>query len=884
MLEATQIKPDIWWVGGIDWNARLFHGYTTELGITYNAYLIIDEKITLIDTTKAPFAQDLIDRISTIVDPKKIDYLVSNHVEMDHSGSIPAIMKVAPNATIVTSAPQGLKGLKAHYGDAYEYMGVKTGDTLNIGKRTLEFIQTPMVHWPDNMVTYSSYDKILFSNDAFGQHIATSKRFDVDNDKCEVMKQAKKYYANIVQPYGMQVGKAMKAIGELDFDMVAPSHGVIWTEYAREIFENYASWSVAEVKDKAIIVFDSMWHSTETMARAICEGFIEQGVEAHLYDVKANHPSDIMTEFLDSKYVAIGSPTLNSQMLPPVAGFLTYMKGLSAKNHMRIGIPFGSYGWAPLGPKNVASEMEAAGFELPVSVITCNYLPSEEFLVDLREKVADIIKSQSAEKQQQWQGYTQFILMVFIKITKEVASVFMDIAISIIVTFLLTLANGFFSAAEMALVNAKRSLLERDAEEGDFKAQSALDLSSDSGEFLAAIQVAITLVGFFASAFAATSLSQPFSAWLEGLGFHVGHILAPVLITLIVSFVSIVVGELVPKRIALANAEGVAKSVSGFLTGFLKVVKPLVWLTSRSSDGIAKLLGVASADNRQVVTEEEIKYMVTDADELTDEEKSMIHEIFDLGDTIAREVMVPRVDMTAMSDSSTCKEVLNTMRKTGYSRIPIYHDVVDRVIGVAHIKDIIAPILDQNAADKSIADYTRDATYVPDTKDIIPLLSEMQTSHDQMVIVVDEYGGTAGIVTIEDIVEEVVGEIEDEFDPDNKYLTQLSDREWLVDGRFSLDDAIELRWPIEDSEEFETIAGFVLDLADKLPEPGDVFIVDGYKFRVQTMRGRRIALLRVTAPTQAEMERIKAEKQEGEENQFCRVLPKDSSQSLGFIL
>lgn len=226
----------------------------------------------------------------------------------------------------------------------------------------------------------------------------------------------------------------------------------------------------------------------------------------------------------------------------------------------------------------------------------------------------------------------------------------------------------------------------------------------------------------------------------------------------------------------------------------------------------------------------------------------MIHEVIDLGDTIAREVMVPRVDMTAMEDTSTLSEVLTVMRRTGYSRIPIYHDSVDRIVGIAHIKDLISPILDDGRGSDAVAAHVRTADYVPDTKDIIPLLSEMQSSHDQMVIVVDEYGGTAGIITIEDIVEEVVGEIEDEFDPDNKYLTQLSDREWLVDGRFSIDDAIELGWPIEDNEEYETVAGFVLELADKLPRPGDVIEKDGYQFRVQSMRGRRLSMLRVIAP------------------------------------
>ncbi|HJA28042.1 MAG TPA: hemolysin family protein [Candidatus Olsenella pullicola] len=426
----------------------------------------------------------------------------------------------------------------------------------------------------------------------------------------------------------------------------------------------------------------------------------------------------------------------------------------------------------------------------------------------------------------------------------------MDVAISIVVTFLLTLANGYFSMSELAVVSAKRAVLEPEAEDGDRKARAALNLASNSEQFLATIQVAITLVGFASSAFASTSLSDPLESWFVSLGMPAGIAgpLAPVLITLAVSYLSIVAGELVPKRMALSNAEVVAKSVAGPIRGFMQVARPLVWLTAKSANGLSALLGIASADERESVSEEEIKYMVTDADELSDQEKSMIHEVIDMGDTIAREVMVPRVDMTALEDTSTLTEVLAVMRRTGYSRIPIYHDSVDRIVGIAHIKDLISPILDEGRADDPVSAHVRSADFVPDTKDIIPLLSEMQSSHDQMVIVVDEYGGTAGVITIEDIVEEVVGEIEDEFDPDNKYLTKLSDREWLVDGRFSIDDAIELGWPIEDSEEYETVAGFVLELADKLPHPGDVIEKDGYQFRVQSMRGRRLSMLRVIAP------------------------------------
>lgn len=394
MLNAIEISPKVWWVGGIDWNERLFHGYTTERGITYNAYLIMDEKITLIDTCKATFADELVQRISQVVDPAKIDVVITNHVEMDHSGSLPVIHKIAPNAEIYASAGAGVNELRAHFG--IEATPVKTGDTLCIGERTLSFVTTPMVHWPDNMVTYSDVDKILFSNDAFGQHFATTKRFDDENDMCEVMKQAKKYYANIVWPYGMQAGRALAAVKGLELKMIAPSHGCIWRSHIDEIIAKYEEWTTYQTQEKAVVVFDSMWHSTESMAREICDAFIAEGVSAQLIDVKSTHISDIMLYMCDAKYVAVGSPTLNSNMLPTVASFLTYMRGLSPKNEQRIGLAFGSYGWAPLGPKQVYAELENAKFQLPVPVVAQQWVPSEENLAELQGTVRKMIEAARA--------------------------------------------------------------------------------------------------------------------------------------------------------------------------------------------------------------------------------------------------------------------------------------------------------------------------------------------------------------------------------------------------------------------------------------------------------------------------------------------------------
>lgn len=314
-----------------------------------------------------------------------------------------------------------------------------------------------------------------------------------------------------------------------------------------------------------------------------------------------------------------------------------------------------------------------------------------------------------------------------------VSFAFMDIGISIVVTFLLVLVNGYFSMSEMALVNAKHVLLQKEADEGDKKAQRALGLASDSGQFLATIQVAITLVGFFASAAAATNLSDPLAQWLSGFG--VGWLsviapgLAPVLITLIVSYLSIVVGELVPKRMALADAERVSKTVAGPLMVFQKVARPLVALTSASANGLSRLLRIKNADERQSVSEEEIKYMVTDNDELLPAEKRMIHDILDLGDMTVHEIMQPRVDMILVEDTETVRQAVDRMRGTGYSRLPVFHEDIDRIVGIVHYKDLLAPLMDGKENEPVVA-YAYEALFVPETKDLFPLLSEMHHRPD----------------------------------------------------------------------------------------------------------------------------------------------------------
>ena len=383
-MRATEIREGIFWVGAIDWHIRNFHGYTTNRGATYNAYLILDEKVTLIDTVKEGFSAELLERISDVIDPAKIDYIVSNHVEMDHSGALPAMVRACPNATIITSAPSGLKGLTAHYGDL-NYKPMKTGDSLNIGRRNLTFVTTPMLHWPDNMVTYCPEERILFSNDAFGQHYATSGRFDDQTDLAVAMEEARKYYANIVMCYGKQAAAAWNVVHELGLDMIAPSHGIIWRSHIDTIMNAYKA---NEPESGALVVFDSMWHSTEIMAKTIAEAFADNGVSVELYDLKNTHRSEIVPEILERKYIAVGSPTLNNQMMPEVAAFLCYLKGLSPKR--RKAFAFGSYGWGGQSIGQVEEELKACGFEICLEKIRVNYIPKKEDLEAITAQVESL--------------------------------------------------------------------------------------------------------------------------------------------------------------------------------------------------------------------------------------------------------------------------------------------------------------------------------------------------------------------------------------------------------------------------------------------------------------------------------------------------------------
>ena len=268
------LKEGINWVGVVDWNIRDFHGYTTSRGTSYNAYLIRDEKTALIDTVKCNFAEELARNIEELVSLDKIDYIIVNHVEMDHSGSLPEIVKLAKNARII-ACQRGKDALIEHFGDEFDRVEViKTGDELKLGKHTLRFIESPMLHWPDSMFTYIVEDKILMSNDPFGEHYATSERFDDEDDQQELMEEAKTYYANILTPFAALIIRKVQEIVQMGIplEMIAPDHGVIWRKDPSKIINAYLQWSTFASTQKVIVVFDTMWGSTDKMARAIEEG------------------------------------------------------------------------------------------------------------------------------------------------------------------------------------------------------------------------------------------------------------------------------------------------------------------------------------------------------------------------------------------------------------------------------------------------------------------------------------------------------------------------------------------------------------------------------------------------------------------------------------
>lgn len=397
-MQATEIKRGIYWVGAIDWGIRDIHGYSTPTGTTYNSYLLVDEKVVLFDTVKKGFAPDLLDHISQVIDPTRIDYIVVNHVEMDHTGSLPEIVELVKPEKIICSS-QGKKALLAHFHrEDWPYEVVGTGQEISTGSRTIKFLETRMLHWPDSMFSYIEEDGLLISQDGFGQHWATSERFDDEVDQAELMYQARKYYANILLPYSVLVQKLLAEVAAmgLKIEMIAPDHGPVWRSDPGKIVSAWDNWSRQISADKALVVFNTMWHSTELMATTIASGIAETGVSVKVMDLAAVHRSDVITELLDAKAIALGSATLNNGMLPLMADFLCYMKGLRPVG--KIASAFGSYGWGGEAARLIHAAIEELKYDIADEPLRVNYVPADEDLAkcaELGRKIGSMVKAGS---------------------------------------------------------------------------------------------------------------------------------------------------------------------------------------------------------------------------------------------------------------------------------------------------------------------------------------------------------------------------------------------------------------------------------------------------------------------------------------------------------
>ena len=378
----TALRENVDWVGYVDWTVRDFHGYDTQRGATYNAYLVRDEATALIDTVKAPYVDHLLANVTTVTDLSAVKYVVCNHAEPDHAGGLSRVLECLPHATLVCNEKCAVALSQHHDTSGWKTQIVATGDTLRLGRRTLWFIETPMVHWPESMFTYVPQEKLLFSMDAFGQHYASSQRFDDEVPACTVMEEAKTYYANVIMPFGKQVAKVLEEAAELDLDMIAPSHGVIWRSHVPAILQAYGNWATCRPEPKVLVIYDTMWDATGQMARAIHQGASLPGVAAELIHIRSSNLAKIATEVLDAATVAFGSSTLNQDLLPMAGAVLTYLKGLRPVN--KAGLAFGSYGWSHGGPEAVDEYLKAMKWEILGEPIKAQYRPTPEVLHECR--------------------------------------------------------------------------------------------------------------------------------------------------------------------------------------------------------------------------------------------------------------------------------------------------------------------------------------------------------------------------------------------------------------------------------------------------------------------------------------------------------------------
>ncbi len=389
-FEAVKISEHVYWVGAIDWGIRDFHGYSTLRGSTYNAYLIVADDIILVDTVRAPFKDELLSRVASVVDPHNIRYLVSLHSEMDHTGSLPQVLReVEPER--VYASKMGVKTLSDQFHMDWEIIALGDGEGLALGGVDLTFLETRMLHWPDSMVAYLAQDRLLFSQDGFGMHLATSERFADELPESVLVEEGERYFANILLPFSPLVLKLLERVGDLgvEIDIIAPDHGPIWKDPGR-ILGLYSKWATQEPTDKAVVVFDTMWGSTEKMARAIGEAMTRGGLEVVLLPLKSSHRSDVAAHLLDAGALLIGTPTLNNRMFPTVADVLTYLEGLKPKK--LVGGAFGSYGWSGEGAKLVGEALDRMDVEQVRDPLRMKYVPDGEALEACGDLGAAVVK------------------------------------------------------------------------------------------------------------------------------------------------------------------------------------------------------------------------------------------------------------------------------------------------------------------------------------------------------------------------------------------------------------------------------------------------------------------------------------------------------------
>ncbi len=380
---VTKIAAGVYWVGVVDWGLRHFHGHelSTHRGSTYNSYLIVDQKTVLVDTVWGPFADSLIENIRTVVDPAKIDIVVANHAETDHSGGLPAVMRHCPQATVIVSK-RGAESIPGHYHQPWKFQTVQTGEKINIGTSDLIFVEAPMLHWPDSMFTFLSGRNILMPNDAFGQHYATAFRFNDEVNQEELYEEAIKYYANILTPFSPLVLKKIEEVLALHLpvQMIAPSHGVLWRKDPLQIVTTYQKWAAQIPEKSAVILYDTMWNGTRLMAEAVGEGFAAAGVPYKLFHMAISDRNDVITEIFQAKAIVLGSPTLNQGLLPTIAPILEDLKGLKFQN--KIGAAFGAYGWSGESVKVIEEHLQRCKIPVVAPGVRAKWQPTT---VDLEE-------------------------------------------------------------------------------------------------------------------------------------------------------------------------------------------------------------------------------------------------------------------------------------------------------------------------------------------------------------------------------------------------------------------------------------------------------------------------------------------------------------------